>query len=283
MGRWAGRWVSEASIRTDREQTCSRCSCPRFPFFPFPNHPVNLPSQQRFPDSIVRSPGANDLPMKREDGLLRHRVSSHDCSLLIVMIPKLVRKRSSPHVDHRTAGCHPGYSRAAFSRIFHELQTALPRGHAGGGPLEQRVPRNHRRRREGIRSLTGDDDPLHRSDSQQSPFGEPVAHGLLGLSVLAGLSTRSPNVATLALVGITEWQFESPIFFGDRVQVVTEIEEIQQHGRRAGRVTWRRQLLNQHGRVVQRGRFVSLVASHNRGRRLSPQDDTPETRKLPPR
>ena len=131
--------------------------------------------------------------------------------------------------------------------------------------------------------LTGDDDPLHRSDSQQSPFGEPVAHGLLGLSVLAGLSTRSPNVATLALVGITEWQFESPIFFGDRVQVVTEIEEIQQHGRRAGRVTWRRQLLNQHGRVVQRGRFVSLVASHNRGRRLSPQDDTPETRKLPPR
>jgi hypothetical protein len=35
-------------------------------------------------------------------------------------------------------------------------------------------------------------------------------------------------------------------------------------------VTWRRQLLNQHGRVVQRGRFVSLVASRTRGRRLSP-------------
>lgn len=134
-------------------------------------------------------------------------------------------------------------------------------------------------------TLTGDHDPLHSADSGHSPFGEPVAHGLLGLSVLAGLSTRSPEVATLALIGITEWQFESPIFFGDRVQVVTEIEEIQQHGRRAGRVTWRRQLLNQHGRVVQRGRFVSLVASRNRGRRLSPEDEGLDTatRKLPPR
>jgi acyl dehydratase len=136
---------------------------------------------------------------------------------------------------------------------------------------------------ESFATLTGDHDPLHRSDSAHSPFGEPVAHGLLGLSVLAGLSTQSPEVATLALIGISEWQFESPIFFGDRVQVVTEIEEVQQHGRRAGRVTWRRQLLNQHGRVVQRGRFVSLVASRNRGRRLSPQEEGPDTRSLPPR
>lgn len=120
--------------------------------------------------------------------------------------------------------------------------------------------------------LTGDHDPLH-SDNSASPFGEPVAHGLLGLSVLAGLSTEYPNVSTLALVEISDWQFEAPIFFGDRVQVSTEIEEIQQHGRRAGRVTWVRQLLNQHGRVVQRGRFVSLVATRARARRLSTQEE----------
>lgn len=134
---------------------------------------------------------------------------------------------------------------------------------------------------EGFASLTGDNDPLHQAGPGDSPFGEPVAHGLLGLSVLAGLSTRNPSVSTLALVGITDWQFEAPIFFGDRVQVVTEVEEIQQHGRRAGRVTWRRQLLNQHGRVVQRGRFVSLVASRNRSRRLSPQDEVHSPHKLP--
>jgi acyl dehydratase len=67
------------------------------------------------------------------------------------------------------------------------------------------------------------------------------------------------------------------------VQVVTEIEEIQQHGRRAGRVTWRRQLLNQHGRVVQRGRFVSLVASRDRSRPTPTQHEPVETRKKLPR
>jgi 3-hydroxybutyryl-CoA dehydratase len=122
--------------------------------------------------------------------------------------------------------------------------------------------------------LTGDNDPLHTPAGSASPFGEPVAHGLLGLSILAGLSSEKPNVATLALVGISDWQFEAPIFFGDRVQVATEIESIQQHGRRAGRVTWIRQLLNQHGRVVQRGRIVSLVATRARARRLSSQEET---------
>jgi acyl dehydratase len=119
-------------------------------------------------------------------------------------------------------------------------------------------------------ALTGDHDPLHAVEAFSSPFGEPVAHGLLGLSVLAGLSTEHPNAATLALVGISDWRFEAPIFFGDRVQVLTQIEEIQQHGRRAGRVTWIRQLLNQHGRVVQRGCFITLVASRSRARRSTP-------------
>ena len=102
-------------------------------------------------------------------------------------------------------------------------------------------------------SLTGDHDPLHTEDAKQSPFGEPVAHGLLGLSVLAGLSSARPKAATLALIGISDWQFEAPIFFGDNVQVVTEIHEIQQHDRRAGRVTWVRQLINQTGRKVSEG------------------------------
>ncbi len=131
-------------------------------------------------------------------------------------------------------------------------------------------------------ALTGDHDPLHSEDAEESPFGEPVAHGLLGLSVLAGLSSAQPNAATLALIGITDWQFESPIFFGDRVQVLTEVVAIQQHGRRAGRVTWLRQLLNQHGKVVQRGQFVSLVATLARARRLSGQEQSP-AKSLQPR
>ncbi len=114
--------------------------------------------------------------------------------------------------------------------------------------------------------LTGDHDPLHTtstgngSRTLRSPFGEPVAHGLLGLGVMAGLSASSPRTSTLALVEVRDWTFEHPIFFGNRVQVMTEIEAIESHGRRTGRVTWYRQLFNQDGRVVQQGRIVTLVA-----------------------
>ena len=114
-------------------------------------------------------------------------------------------------------------------------------------------------------ALTGDEDPLH-TGGDQSPFGRPVAHGLLGLSVMAGLSSIEPPVATLALVELSGWKFEAPIFFGDRVRVLTQVESIRPHGRRAGRIVWYRELRNQDDRVVQSGRIVSLVASNSRNR-----------------
>ena len=130
--------------------------------------------------------------------------------------------------------------------------------------------------------LTGDHDPLHSDEPGASPFGEPVAHGLLGLSVVAGLSSGHPCVATLALVSIFDWKFEAPIFFGDVVRARTEVEKIEQHGRRAGRVTWLRQLLNQDGRIVQQGRFETLVATKARARRIATHTERPH-RSLPPR
>lgn len=117
--------------------------------------------------------------------------------------------------------------------------------------------------------LTGDHDPLHTDQlvAAASPFGGPVAHGLLGLSVLAGLSSTCPNVATLALIGIRDWDFEAPIFFGDVLHVVTRVTDVSSHGRRAGRVTWLRQLINQNNRIVQKGIFVTLVAARVREKR----------------
>ncbi len=119
--------------------------------------------------------------------------------------------------------------------------------------------------------LTGDHDPLHTDQlcGASSPFGEPVAHGLLGLGVLAGLSSQRPAVATLAFVTIQEWRFEAPIFFGDKVHVVTTVQDMAPHGRRAGRVTWLRQLINQHNRVVQHGLFITLVATRARVQRFA--------------
>lgn len=113
--------------------------------------------------------------------------------------------------------------------------------------------------------LTGDHTPLHGSQPESteaaSPFGRPVAHGLLGLSVLAGLSSEHPRVQTLALVSLGNWEFRRPLYFGDTVHVETQIVETEPHGRRAGRVTWQRRLISAAGHVLQEGSLVTLVAA----------------------
>ncbi len=109
--------------------------------------------------------------------------------------------------------------------------------------------------------LTGDHDPLH-TDPQfaaNGPFGKPVAHGLLGLSILAGLSSNAPAVLTAALVDIRSWSFSKPVFVGDVVRAVTEIIDLKPRGRRHGEVHWYRQLLNQKSEKVQDGILVTLV------------------------
>ncbi len=109
--------------------------------------------------------------------------------------------------------------------------------------------------------LTGDFDPLHvdHETGRQSPFGKPLAHGLLGLSLVAGLGSNHPQVNTTAFVSIEDWKFLKPIFFGDTVHVVNEVVEKRAKGRRRGYVRWRRQLVNQHGEVVQQGIFETVV------------------------
>ena len=54
---------------------------------------------------------------------------------------------------------------------------------------------------------------------QRSPFRKPIAHGLLGLSFVAGLSSHSPAVATRAFVGMESWLFAMPLYVGDTVRV----------------------------------------------------------------
>ncbi len=110
--------------------------------------------------------------------------------------------------------------------------------------------------------LTGDHDPLHLDHEycKETPYGRPIAHGLLGLSYLAGLSSQAPRMKTTAFVRIEKWQFLKPIFIGDTLRVRTEVMQLREHGRRHGEVTWKRQLLNQRGEVTQEGLFVTLVA-----------------------
>ena len=104
-------------------------------------------------------------------------------------------------------------------------------------------------------NLTGDYDPLHVDHhyASRTPFGRPVAHGLLGMSFLAGLSSNCPAVHTDAFLAVRQWEFLLPTFIGDTVYAVTQVVDLQSTSRRHGRVTWVRQLINQKDEVVQRG------------------------------
>jgi acyl dehydratase len=114
----------------------------------------------------------------------------------------------------------------------------------------------------GFAGLTGDFDPLHMDHqyARETPFGKPIAHGLLGLSFVAGLSSQCPAMRTVAFVSISDWQFRSPMYVGDTVHVVTRVDEKRPHGRKAGVVTWTRELINQDGNVVQTGTFKTMVS-----------------------
>jgi acyl dehydratase len=127
--------------------------------------------------------------------------------------------------------------------------------------------------------MTGDFTPLHvdHQYASNTPFKRPIAHGLLGLSLLAGLSSRCPNIATVAFVSVRDWNFLKPIFFGDTVHALTEVIEKRPHGRRRGKIVWERQLVNQEGIVVQRGVFETLVEVAPAGRQPSDRPRAPRS------
>jgi 3-hydroxybutyryl-CoA dehydratase len=114
--------------------------------------------------------------------------------------------------------------------------------------------------------LSGDFNPLHvdHFSSRSGPFGRPVAHGLLGMSIATGLVSQTARIDTMALLAILEWRFLLPIAFGDTIHVVSTVESLEAHasGRR-GVVTWRRQVLNQDRLVVQEGRTQTLVRARS--------------------
>ena len=112
--------------------------------------------------------------------------------------------------------------------------------------------------------LSGDYNPIHpdRVFCQDTPFGQPIAHGLLVLSVATGLVSRLGifDGTAIALLGFEGWRFLKPVLFGDTVHVlVTILEKRQTSHPERGVLKRRLELINQKGEVVQEGVINLMV------------------------
>jgi acyl dehydratase len=115
-------------------------------------------------------------------------------------------------------------------------------------------------------ALTGDWTRLHTDAvyAAQQPFGQRVAHGMLGLSIASALAIRLGILeeTILAFREINHWKFVLPVFLGDTIHVqavVHETRSVPLLG--GGLVTLEIEVLKQDDKVVQRGRWSVLVKS----------------------
>jgi len=113
--------------------------------------------------------------------------------------------------------------------------------------------------------LSGDDNPMH-TDAEYTKthmFGQPVAHGLLILSIASGLTWQLGFMReTVLAFRDLEWKFSRPVFIGDRVRVQAEVFQRKVMRRLGGgAVIFDIKVLNQDDDVVQRGKWNVLVKS----------------------
>jgi 3-hydroxybutyryl-CoA dehydratase len=115
--------------------------------------------------------------------------------------------------------------------------------------------------------LSGDYNPLHTDAefARGTPFGERIAHGMLGLSVATGLAARLGFIDGTAIAFLSlDWKFRRPILLGDTIHVVVAVT-----GKKAmpamggGIVTFDVRVVNQNDEVVQRGTWSILVRSES--------------------
>ncbi len=113
--------------------------------------------------------------------------------------------------------------------------------------------------------ISGDYNELHTSETYafKPLFGKRIAHGLLGLSVASGMAFQMGFlIGTADAFRGLEWEFSLPIFAGDTVHLEAEVVETKAFPRLGnGRVAFKVALVNQDGKVTQRGTWTMLVRS----------------------
>ncbi len=115
--------------------------------------------------------------------------------------------------------------------------------------------------------LTGDNNRIHTDAefSKAGPFGQRVAHGLLGLSIASGLAWQTGILdgTVLAFREVHEWKFIKPVFIDDTLCAelnVIETKALPRIG--GGSVTIAIELKNQKDEVCMKGNWIILVMSN---------------------
>ena len=114
--------------------------------------------------------------------------------------------------------------------------------------------------------LAGDYNTIHTNAeySKETVFGQRVAHGLLIVSIVSGLAVRTGVLegTVIAFREILSWKFSKPVYIGDTIHVVMEVEEKKPLPRLGGgSVTLGIKVQNQDDETVMRGRWNVLVMS----------------------
>ena len=114
--------------------------------------------------------------------------------------------------------------------------------------------------------LSGDYNQIHTDAefSKSTPFGQRVAHGLLGIAIASGLVMRTGVLegTVLAFREINEWKFKMPVLIGDTIHVELDVKEVKALPRLGGgSVIIELSVKNHHGDVTMKGLWTVLVAS----------------------
>jgi 3-hydroxybutyryl-CoA dehydratase len=114
--------------------------------------------------------------------------------------------------------------------------------------------------------LSGDFNQIHTDAefSKHTPFGQRVAHGLLGLSIASGLAMRTGILegTVIAFREINSWKFIAPIFIGDTIHVEMDVVETKALPRiDGGSVVITLDVKKQSAETVMKGNWTVLVMS----------------------
>jgi len=114
--------------------------------------------------------------------------------------------------------------------------------------------------------LSGDYNQIHTDAefAKLTPYGQRIAHGLLGLTIASGLAMRTGILegTVLAFREIEAWKFTKPVYIGDTLKVELEVLDTKPLPRLGGgMITIQVDMLNQRDESVMKGKWSVLVAS----------------------